>query len=136
MSDELKDQRIPIMMAPSEVRAVDEWMFASRLKSRAEAIRQLIQKGLLYDASYAVSLAANELILAFSEGEVPTEKFENWKKAVEEESKAYHAQSERLKTNIAHYATIIQNILDNPDAADEVKNKLRAALRDEDHKQR
>lgn len=37
----LKDQRIPILMTESEVGAIDDWMFANRIKSRGEAIRRL-----------------------------------------------------------------------------------------------
>ncbi|MFE1601581.1 hypothetical protein [Methylobacterium sp. ID0610] len=51
MADELKDQRIPIMMTPSEVKAVEDWMFANRIKSRAEAIRRLCQLGIALDSN-------------------------------------------------------------------------------------
>jgi len=43
---ELKDQRIPIMMTPSEVEAIDDWAFKNRIRSRGEAIRRLCQVGL------------------------------------------------------------------------------------------
>jgi hypothetical protein len=46
MADEKKDQRIPVMMTASEVKAIDDWSFASRIRSRGEAIRQLIAHGL------------------------------------------------------------------------------------------
>ena len=42
----LKDQRIPVMMTAQEVAAIDDWMFAKRIRSRGEAIRQLVQLGL------------------------------------------------------------------------------------------
>jgi len=41
-----KDQRIPIMMTAAEVQAVDDWQFSNRVRSRGEAIRQLIALGL------------------------------------------------------------------------------------------
>jgi hypothetical protein len=45
--DELKDQRVPIMMSASELRQVDEWRRRhNELPSRSEAIRQLIALGL------------------------------------------------------------------------------------------
>ncbi|NSY46547.1 helix-turn-helix transcriptional regulator [Agrobacterium tumefaciens] len=47
MEKELKDQRITIMLTESELRAVDDWSFAHRIRSRGEAIRQLIDGGLL-----------------------------------------------------------------------------------------
>lgn len=43
---ELKDFRFQMMFPPSEVKAIDDWMFAHRLRSRAEAIRQLVALGL------------------------------------------------------------------------------------------
>lgn len=46
MTDELKTERIQLMMTPSEVAAVDDWSFPQRIRSRSEAIRQLIQLGL------------------------------------------------------------------------------------------
>lgn len=46
---ELKDQRVPIMMTPSELEAIDDWMFKNRIRSRGEAIRRLCQMGILSD---------------------------------------------------------------------------------------
>lgn len=46
MEKELKDQRVTIMLTPSELKAVDDWSFAHRIRSRGEAIRQLIDVGL------------------------------------------------------------------------------------------
>jgi len=47
MSDEPKDQRIPIMMSASEVKAIDDWSFENRIRTRAEAVRRLCQIGLM-----------------------------------------------------------------------------------------
>jgi len=46
MPDEMRDQRVTIMMTPSELAAVDEWSFANKIRSRGEAIRRLIARGL------------------------------------------------------------------------------------------
>ncbi|MCG4258025.1 hypothetical protein [Acetobacter senegalensis] len=46
MADELKTERVQLMMTPSEVKAIDDWSFDSRIRGRAEAIRRLIQLGL------------------------------------------------------------------------------------------
>lgn len=47
MSKEKKDQRIPIMMSPSEVARIDEWRAKQPdLPPRAEAIRRLVEKAL------------------------------------------------------------------------------------------
>ena len=46
MSNEIRSERVTIMMAPSELKAVDAWSFEQRIRSRGEAIRRLIQAGL------------------------------------------------------------------------------------------
>lgn len=46
MDTELKDQRVTIMLTPSEYKAVEDWSFANRIRSRGEAIRRLIDAGL------------------------------------------------------------------------------------------
>lgn len=46
MTKELKDQRIAVMLTPSELKAIDDWSFNLRIRSRGEAIRRLIQSGL------------------------------------------------------------------------------------------
>lgn len=44
--DAEKDPRIITPMPPTLVEAIDDYKFANRLDSRAQAIRQLIQLGL------------------------------------------------------------------------------------------
>lgn len=46
---ELKDQRVVTMMSPSELEAIDDWMFKNRIRSRGEAIRRLCQVGIDFD---------------------------------------------------------------------------------------
>jgi metal-responsive CopG/Arc/MetJ family transcriptional regulator len=46
MAEELKTERVTIMMTPSEVTAIDDWSFARRIRSRGEAVRRLIKMGL------------------------------------------------------------------------------------------
>ncbi len=46
---ENKTQHLHILMAPSEVEAIDEWGFANRIRTRGEAIRRLCQMGLTVD---------------------------------------------------------------------------------------
>jgi hypothetical protein len=43
MGDELKTERVQLMMTPSEVKAVDDWSFENRIRGRAEAMRRLIE---------------------------------------------------------------------------------------------
>ncbi len=46
MNEEPKNVRLPLMVTPSEARAIDDWRFKNRVPTRAEAIRQLIELGL------------------------------------------------------------------------------------------
>jgi hypothetical protein len=51
MADELKDNRIPVMMGATEVAAIDEWRRRQPdLPSRSEAIRRLVELGLTIKA--------------------------------------------------------------------------------------
>lgn len=45
-SNAKKTERVIVLMSPEEVRAIEDWMFAHRLKSQAEAVRRLVQRGL------------------------------------------------------------------------------------------
>jgi hypothetical protein len=44
--DEPRAVRLPLMVAQSELKAIDEWRYSNRIPSRAEAIRRLIEFGL------------------------------------------------------------------------------------------
>ena len=47
MADELKDLRVPVMMAATEVAAIDDWRRKQEdLPSRSEAIRRLVELGM------------------------------------------------------------------------------------------
>jgi hypothetical protein len=51
VTDELKDLRIPVMMAATEVAAIDDWRRRQHgLPSRSEAIRRLVELGLTENA--------------------------------------------------------------------------------------
>ena len=43
---EVKDQRVPLVMSPSELNELDDWMHENRIRSRGEAIRRLCQMGM------------------------------------------------------------------------------------------
>lgn len=49
MSEELKTIKFQLMLAPSEAKAIDDWGFAHRIRTRAEAIRRLCQIGIVAD---------------------------------------------------------------------------------------
>lgn len=39
-----KDNRVVVLMTEAETKAVEDWMFANRIASRSEAIRQMISQ--------------------------------------------------------------------------------------------
>lgn len=49
MSDNKKTLKFQMMMSPAEAEVLDNWMFENRIRSRAEAIRRLVQIGLTAD---------------------------------------------------------------------------------------
>ena len=44
--NESRSVRINLMLTPGEVNAIDDWSFANRVRTRSEAIRTLIQRGM------------------------------------------------------------------------------------------
>ena len=55
--NEPKDQRIPVMMSASELKAIEDWRRRQEeLPSRSEAVRQLIALGLANASNLKVSL--------------------------------------------------------------------------------
>lgn len=63
--EELKDFRLVMMIAPSDVKAIDDWMFSHRIRSRAEAIRQLVTLGLRSSKDIGSVKLENELEAEF-----------------------------------------------------------------------
>jgi CheY-like chemotaxis protein len=53
-TDELKDQRVPIMMSEDELKAIDDWRFECRIGSRGDAIRRLCRMALVADDDWPV----------------------------------------------------------------------------------
>jgi hypothetical protein len=49
-ADEPRQNRIPFMLSDAELEAIDTWRFDNRINTRAEAIRRLVQIGLVFDA--------------------------------------------------------------------------------------
>ena len=41
-----RGERLQIMLAEDELKAVDDWRFSARMPSRASAIRELLKRGL------------------------------------------------------------------------------------------
>jgi hypothetical protein len=101
MADELKDQRIPIMMAPSEVKAIDDWMFANRIKSRSEAIRRLTNLGINHEPAQVVIDTASDLITRLVERTEITDEFQKYFDALRAYSHANKAYTDSLRIELA-----------------------------------
>lgn len=46
MGELARGERLQIMLADDELKAVDDWRFSARMPSRAAAIRELLKRGL------------------------------------------------------------------------------------------
>lgn len=44
--DEKRVERLQIMLAANELKALDDWRFSRRMPSRAAAVRELLKRGL------------------------------------------------------------------------------------------
>ncbi len=42
-----RDERLQIMLSPTERKAIDDWRFQARMPSRASAVRELLRRGLI-----------------------------------------------------------------------------------------
>ncbi|NML73581.1 hypothetical protein HHL25_05510 [Rhizobium sp. S-51] len=68
-NEQKKTERLHMLISPAELEAIDEWRFANRIGTRAEAVRRLCQIGLivgrelegLADAATEASDAMSEL---------------------------------------------------------------------------
>lgn len=46
MSTEKRDEKVPVLFTSTELKELDDWSFGQRIRSRGEAIRRLIARGL------------------------------------------------------------------------------------------
>ncbi len=75
MVNRSRDQRLQIMLSPTERRAIDDWRFQRRMPSRAAAVRELLRRGLLAEGFTLAEDASksNEFgVLRNSQGEETT----------------------------------------------------------------
>jgi hypothetical protein len=54
MADDKRVERLQIMLALDELKALDDWRFSRRMPSRAAAVRELLKRGLAAEG-FAVS---------------------------------------------------------------------------------
>jgi hypothetical protein len=55
MGELTRGERLQIMLAPDELKTLDDWRFAKRMPSRAAAIRELLKRGLAADGFLVAS---------------------------------------------------------------------------------
>ena len=58
MADELKTIKFQLMLSESEAKAMDDWGFSHRIRTRAEAMRRLCHIGLTFDQHRADFIGA------------------------------------------------------------------------------
>lgn len=51
----VREVRLQIMLAPDELKALENWRFAARMPSRAAAVRELLRRGLAAEGFLASS---------------------------------------------------------------------------------
>ena len=49
--EDRKTERVHVPMTKAELKAVEDWRYANRIPSRAEAIRELIRRGLNHEGN-------------------------------------------------------------------------------------
>lgn len=50
--DEQKTERFNMFLSPSEMKAIDDWAWENRIRSKSEAVRRLVQIGLRLDRHF------------------------------------------------------------------------------------
>ncbi len=55
MTDAQKTERVQLLMTLAEVKAIDDWSFANRVRGRSEAIRRLVDAGLKASSEAGIS---------------------------------------------------------------------------------
>jgi hypothetical protein len=61
--DEQKTERFNMFMSPSEMKAIDDWAWENKIRSKSDAVRRLIQIGLRFDRQFLTLLdQANEIV--------------------------------------------------------------------------
>lgn len=120
MSEELKDQRVTIMLTPSEFKAVEDWSFENRIRSRGEAIRRLINRGIFFEEYHEHLSELTKLVLELSQQHGLTEdQFSRLSTVIKTENDNRH------KNNAFEYKTFdgVKHLIDtnDPEYADYLK---------------
>lgn len=119
MAGDKKTIKFQMMMSPSEAEALDDWGFARRIRSRAEAIRQLIQRGLTYDVLSKRSDVGNEIIMQFLRGQFPPmELIADYIEQAEFEVESLRARNQ-LARKVSEELLAASILNENPDMPDD-----------------
>lgn len=78
MTKKPRENRIPIMMSDDELNAIDDWRFAMRIGTRAEAVRRLCQVG-LFLGSQVETITDNVSDLSDATSALENQAFEIWR---------------------------------------------------------
>lgn len=76
-----RENRVPIMMSDEELKVVDDWRFNNRVGTRSDAIRRLVQIGLLTGAEIE-KLSDTTLELSSAMHRLDEETFDLWTKVI------------------------------------------------------
>jgi len=111
---ELKTERVQLLMSPSEVKAVDDYGFSHRIRTRAQVIRHLILEGMVTESAEAYIELLTEVLTDFAKGEPNPETIYKMLEASDqymEASKKRLAYAEELsswhETRLKHLQDII-----------------------------
>ena len=58
MSERSREERLQIMLSPSELTALDDFRFKHRMPSRAAAVRELLKRGLAAEGFTSASFGS------------------------------------------------------------------------------
>jgi hypothetical protein len=133
MSEALTE-RIITPMSPALVASIDDYRFANRVPSRAEAMRTLLQRGLAANGSAAGPRPLSELVLEYYTADPDrVEEFQHPDIATAEQAAAFDLNAPKRKSHRdyeALYAFVehARNLLKNRFSTDEPETKAIADL--------
>lgn len=61
--DEQKTERFNMFMSPSEMKAIDDWAWRNKIRSKSEAVRRLVQIGIAFEREAEPIMKRNERAL-------------------------------------------------------------------------
>lgn len=118
--DEQKTERFNMFMSPSEMKAIDDWAWKNKIRSKSEAVRRLCQIGLLVggelegladatiDMSDAMSGLDNEAFDFWAAIADPTHKTETLsREAVREEISAMLLKMSKVNGGVDQVSTLL-----------------------------